>query len=208
MHDPALRARAKELRKQGVLIRVIAVELEVPKQTVTRWLNPQLEKRERKRARKLKYEGASRCPRCKRKKVASAKTCRRCQLELRTIERPWPRERVIKAIQAWALKHGHAPTYGEWQKGGKDHPAIRSMMDGPNPLFGSWSEALIAAGFEPRKKRAARKMTPQERAALRRQLREQKILRAVGKENNDHAAGVRDDEGVPDPAGSNTSNVS
>lgn len=202
MHDQALKKRAKELRKQGLLIKVIAAEIDVPKQTVTRWLNPQLEKRERVRARKLKFSQHTKCPRCKRRKADTAAHCRRCALELQTINRPWPRERIIKAMQTWAQKHGHAPTYGEWQKGGKDHPAIRSMLDGPNPPFTSWSEALLAAGFKPRQKRAGKKMTPQERAALRRQAREQKILQAVGKENNDHPTGVRNDEDVPDPSGS------
>lgn len=199
MHDPALKARAKDLRKQGVLIRVIAVDLEVSKATVTRWLNPELEKRERAKARRRKYGDGSKCPRCKRKKTARAAYCLRCARELQTINRPWPRERVIEAIQQWAIEKGHAPVHDEWQKSGKNHPAISSICRGPHALFGSWGEALTAAGFTPRQRRSGkRKYAPGERAKLRRQIREQKIIKALEKENIDgYAAGVRDDAGLP-----------
>ena len=193
MHDSTLRARATELRKQGFLIRVIAVELGVPKSTVTRWLNPEFEKRERANARKRKYGNdpqATKCPRCKRKKTKRAKVCLRCARELQTIDRPWNRERVIEAIQRWAIEKGHAPVSGEWDRSGKWHPAISSIVRGPHPVFGSWSEALTAAGFTPRQHRSGqRKYAPGERAVLRRRIREQKIIEALQKENDGHAAG-------------------
>jgi RNA polymerase subunit RPABC4/transcription elongation factor Spt4 len=204
MHDPKLKERAKELRKQGLLAREIAVEIDVPKATVIRWLNPSFEKQERARARKRKFSQRRRCPKCRRRMADKASLCVRCFREKMTEERRWNRETIIDAMQMWAQKHGHAPTYAEWQRGGSDHPATSSMLRGPYPSFASWSEALLASGFVPRQHRAAMKMTPQERAALRREVREQKIIRAVGKENNGHAAGVRDDEGVLDTAGSET----
>lgn len=200
MHDPALRERAKELRsKHGTLISVIAVDLGVPKSTVTRWLNPGLEKRERVKARKRKYGDGTKCPRCKRRKTARAKHCFRCAHELR---RRWTKEALIEAIQQWAIEKGHAPTHSEWQRSGKNHPAVRSITDGPNPPFKTWSEALIAAGFTPRQRRSGkRKHGPGELKALRRRFREQKIIRALEKENDEHSAGIRDDAGVSDKAG-------
>lgn len=206
MHDPALRKQAKALRKQGLLISVIAVELGVPKPTVTRWLNPEFEKRERANARKRKYgkdPKAMKCPRCKRKKTGRAQYCQKCTRELATINRHWNRERVIAAIQRWAIEKGHAPVNDEWMLSGKHHPAISTITDGPNPVFRTWGEALIAAGFTPRQRRSGkRKYAPGELAAVRRRIREQKIINALQKENtDDHTAGVRDDAGVSDPAG-------
>lgn len=182
MHDPALKERAKELRGQGLLIRQIADEIGVPKPTVIRWMNPKLEERGRARARKLKYKGATRCPKCKRKKTVRAKMCRACYM---SSQRYWTRDLVIEAIQAWAAEKGHAPVHGEWQKsGGKKHPALRTILDGPDPPFASWSEALLAAGFTPRQHRSKPeyKLTPQQRAAIRREIREQRIRKAIGKE--------------------------
>jgi len=183
MHPPELRQRAKELRKQGLLIRVIAVELGVPTPTVIRWLNPKLEKRERQRAKRLKFSHGLRCPKCRRKMSDGASLCIRCALEKQTAERYWNRDRIIEAIQQWALQHGHAPTYREWVRSGKGHPAASTVIEGPNPPFKKWSEAIIAAGFRPRERRSAHRITNQERAYLRRKLREDKLKQALAKEN-------------------------
>jgi len=52
---------------------------------------------------------------------------------------------VIEAFQAWAREHGRQPTMDEWRKGrGKPH------MEVVFRLFGTWSNAIVAAGFEAR----------------------------------------------------------
>lgn len=193
-HAPELRDRAKELRKQGLLIRVIAEEIGVPKATVTRWLNPTFEKRERGRARRRKYSKKYKCPACGRRMSDRSKLCLSCS---HARQRRWTRERIIEAIRAWAVKHGFPPTSDDWQRGTPDHPAVSSIRGGPNPPFRTWSEALSAAGFEPWKRRARpgkRPMTPaqkEERAVLRRRIREENVRKALKKENsNDHARGV------------------
>lgn len=186
-HPPELKQRAKELRKQGLLIKVIAADLDVPKTTVTRWLNPELEKRERARARNLKFSKKRMCPRCKTRRLANnSALCQRCERETR---RKWTAERVVQAIQDWAIEHGYPPAYQDWQRSGDGHPALRSITDGPRPVFRSWSEALLAAGFKPyarRRRRGRRPLTEQEkqeRAVLRRKLRENEIRKALEKEN-------------------------
>jgi hypothetical protein len=185
-YPPELRQRAKELRKHGLLIRVIAAELGVPKPTVTRWLNPKLEARGRTRARRLKYAKKRRCPACGGKRADTASLCKSCS---RAGQRYWTRERIVEALRTWAAEHGRVPVHEDWERSGKGHPAISSILAGPNPPFASWSEMLLAAGFTPRKKRGPKwtteKLNRKERAALRRANREDVLKRAIAKENTD-----------------------
>lgn len=180
-HPPELRARARQMRKQGMLCRVIAVDLGVSMPTVVRWTNTELESRERIKARRRKFSAKKRCPKCKRKMSNPSGLCRSCYRIAQTTERYWTRERIIDAIQHWALTHGHAPTYGEWQRSGKGHPAVATIRDGPYAPFQSWGEAIVAAGFEPRKHRSGKRMTPTERAELKRRIREDTLKEAVEK---------------------------
>lgn len=169
-HPPALREQAAKLRnEEKLLMREIAERLGVPKPTVVRWLNPELEQRERVNARARKL--SRRCPSCKSKMSADARLCVECHKRKQLAERPWPREKVIEAIQAWAAKYGYAPVYNDWDASGPGHPARASILDGPNPVFPNWSAALRAAGFTPRKRRKARA----ERIA--------RLRRAIEKEN-------------------------
>lgn len=174
-HPPELRQRAKRMRREGMLLSTIAADLGVPAATVLRWTNPALEARERKRARKNKFSKKRRCPSCGRKMSDNATRCQRCY---RTRKRYWTREKTIEAIRAWALKHGHQPASKDWERGGRDHPAISSILGGPDPPFRKWSEALVAAGFTPRKRRRPR-LNPEQRAALRRTTREDKLKKAL-----------------------------
>ena len=190
-HPPELRQQASELRSGGMLIREIAVELNVPESTVIRWLNPKLERRERANAKRRKFSRKRRCPKCGNKVSDKALICRSCQREAQSKDRYWNRERIIDAIRAWALQHGHAPTYKEWEKKGKGHPATLTVHSGMYPPFASWSDALRAAGFEPRKRRSALRLTNEERAAVRRKRREDILRQALEKENNEGAMGTR-----------------
>jgi len=185
-HPPELRERAKQLRKQGLLIKVIAIELGVPKPTVIRWLNPKLEARGRTRARRLRYSKKRRCPECGERMSDDATQCVNCFDKNR---RYWTRERVIEALRLWAAENGREPVVEDWDRSGKNHPAISTILDGVNPPFTSWSEALLAAGFTPRKRRSPRwtqsKFDRAKRAELRRKNREDALKRAVAKENTD-----------------------
>ena len=192
-YPPELKQRAREMRKQGVLCRVIAVDLGVTKATVIRWTNPALEKRGRVRARKLKYTQKRKCANCGRRANNKATLCRTC---FRLTRKYWTRDRVIEAIQDWTIKNGWVPTYAEWQRSGLGHPAISSIKGGPNPSFLTWGEALTAAGFKPRHRRVRKgvggpltEAQKKERAALRRHAREEKLRMALEKENGNDEPG-------------------
>lgn len=182
-HSPELKKRAQELRKQGLLMREIAVDLGVPKPTIVRWLNPELETRERKKARKRKFSASKKCSMCRSRRCADSSTlCRVCYRKRG--QRVWTQERLIEAVKEWALEHGNPPSFSDWQRSGGDkHPAVRSITDGPHPPFKTWGALLEAAGFEPGVRRNRRgKLTPtqkKQRADLRRQVREERIKLAV-----------------------------
>lgn len=174
------RELARQLRANKMLIREIAEQLGVPKATVTRWCNPQFEKKDRVKARKRKFSKELRCPQCGKRMNNTASLCITCY---KASQRFWTREKVIEAIQAWATEHGYSPTSREWSRSGKDHPAITTILDGPNPVFKSWSEALIAAGFKPRHHRNPKyKLTREQRQEIRRKIREDRLKKALEKQ--------------------------
>lgn len=56
----------------------------------------------------------------------------------------WTRERLIVALRQWAERHGgEPPRRRDWNTAGPDHPTGESVYR----VFGSWSEALRAAGL-------------------------------------------------------------
>jgi hypothetical protein len=55
----------------------------------------------------------------------------------------WDREAAIEAIRLFTEEHGHPPTRAQWSTNGElDAPSTSKL----ERLFGSWSEALVAAG--------------------------------------------------------------
>jgi Homing endonuclease associated repeat len=179
-HPPELRERALALRKQGMLIREIAVALEVSKPTVLRWTNPTLEARERENARKKKFSKHCRCPSCRQRMSNNASLCIECARAKQTKDRYWNQERIVDAIRAWALQHGHPPTYSEWERSGSGHPTVYTVCrDGPNPPFAKWSDAIRAAGFKAKQRRS--RLTKRERQDIRRRAGEDKLKKALWK---------------------------
>lgn len=176
-HSSEQRELVLQLRANGMLIREIVEQVGVPKSTVTRWCNPQFEKKDRAKARQRKFSKRRKCPQCGKRMNNTANLCITCY---KASQRYWTRERVIEAMQAWATKHGYSPTYREWSRSGNDHPATATILAGPNPLFNSWSEALVAAGFEPRRHRNPKyKLTRAQRQEIRRKIREDRIKKAL-----------------------------
>lgn len=103
-------------------------------------------------------------------------------------QRTWTPERVIEAIQAWAGDLGEPPTSNEWEVGRPAkyadaalakarlwHEKAARFEGGGYPsndtvkrIFGSFSAALAAAGFEPRPQgRTPRELTARQIALLR-----------------------------------------
>jgi hypothetical protein len=54
----------------------------------------------------------------------------------------------IKALQAWARKHRRVPHSMEWTHAAPDHPCAGTIRE----HFGTWKNALDAAGLEPARK--------------------------------------------------------
>jgi len=53
----------------------------------------------------------------------------------------WDQASSTAALAAFTREHGRPPVYNEWQRAGPDHPGGATVKR----LFGSWTEALIAA---------------------------------------------------------------
>jgi hypothetical protein len=56
----------------------------------------------------------------------------------------WTRDRILDALCHWAALHG-VPTSGDWSRAGPGHPTHALVIR----TFGSWNEALRAAGLHP-----------------------------------------------------------
>lgn len=70
--------------------------------------------------------------------------------QTRWIGRPqkWTRRQIISHIRAWVKEHGEPPDSDEWNAPrGRGFPSTASVRR----HFGTFNEAIIAAGFEPRK---------------------------------------------------------
>ncbi len=52
---------------------------------------------------------------------------------------------VLDAMWQWNQDHGKPPSAIEWAKAGPGHPTSTTVQK----LFGSWNNAIYAAGFEP-----------------------------------------------------------
>lgn len=71
----------------------------------------------------------------------------------RRIPRPqkWTRRQIVSVIRKWVKEHDEVPYYNDWNyPNGRGIPSAASLAR----HFGSFSEAIRAAGFEPRPKGA------------------------------------------------------
>lgn len=151
---------AWRLRGQGLLLRQIALRMGIAKSTVSALLNdPNLAKHLERRRR---YAGS--CERCGAPTDGSggpaAKASRHCRVCAPIAATKWTREAVVAAIQRFAERHGRQPSAVDFNPAqaralGKrslserfyeagDYPAATSVVE----VFGSWSAAIAAAGFE------------------------------------------------------------
>jgi hypothetical protein len=70
----------------------------------------------------------------------------RCQACTNVGRRYWTRLRIIQALLAQHEQTGRVPMARDWRKSTPDHPTFQWTAR----LFGSWNEALQAAGLRPR----------------------------------------------------------
>lgn len=154
----------KPLRDQGLTLREIAASFDVSPRTVSDVLNDP--DRAKVRARRERYRG--RCAFCGKPTSGAEGRSRaptRCrdhpdldaQMKARGVNR-WTRETVISELQRLGRELGRAPAVGDYfqQHGRSSRPVVVEGMVGiynaARCLFGSWNNALTAAGFEPRLK--------------------------------------------------------
>jgi hypothetical protein len=151
----------RALRKEGAHYNEIASVLGCSSSTVGDLLwDPDGSKA---RARKDSYRGA--CIDCGAPTNGAdgpgkaSPRCNPCATKHRTF---WTRERVVTAIQEWAERYGAPPTSVDWNPwmlysddGGLT--MARYRVNAPPHttvvmrVFGSWNNAIKAAGFEPRR---------------------------------------------------------
>jgi hypothetical protein len=141
--------RAAELRADGLTYPAIACAMGITHvTTVQRWLTGGVQPRG---ARADTYVSGRVCVECgsPRHRTARGTRCVNCQ-KRETLHRN-AIDGVV-ALRAWAAEHGEPPTIEEWVSAG-----LRPIPTTLVRTFGSWSEALRAAGLDPRERQNTRR---------------------------------------------------
>lgn len=78
--------------------------------------------------------------------------CKDCAAIRQHEARHWTPERIIAAIQRFAREHGRPPTSTDWNHARRQdgYPATTRVYQSQTnqaPLFASWADAIVAAGF-------------------------------------------------------------
>lgn len=146
-------ARAQQLRGGGLLVREIAERMGVAKSTVDSWLNDP--DGSRLKARKQSYAGE--CVECGAPTNGSdghakaPKRCSECSHRYQHEQARWTPETVVAAIRRFAAEHGRPPAATAWFRPvgvrGAEYPSTNTVLN----VCGSWSAAIAAAGFTPRR---------------------------------------------------------
>jgi Homing endonuclease associated repeat len=58
----------------------------------------------------------------------------------------WTPDTIVYAITLWARRYSRPPFTSEWEQAGEDNPSRQTVAR----VFGSWNQAMAAAGFDPR----------------------------------------------------------
>lgn len=148
-------ATASRLRAKGYTVRRIAEEMGVSRTYASDLLTDPDGSKDRKR--KKRYSGT--CDLCGGPTSPSNtsvphRRCRRCQLA-HPKNLYWTRERIIEAIQRFARENGgRRPVSTDWN-GGRNKVTVHGRAGSGYPYvatvlthFGSWADAIEAAGFE------------------------------------------------------------
>lgn len=160
------RERAVQMRSLGMTHKEIGEVLGVARSTIAAELDPDY--RAKVRARRRRYGGV--CVDCGRTTDGSAgrwkapKRCRECREEYQRTVKKWTRPRIIAAIQVFYDLHGRPPRATEFSPAlARSHTTperweeiLRLHASGDWPQytavrreFGSWNNAIRAAGFKP-----------------------------------------------------------
>jgi transposase len=162
-------AIARRLQTEGLIIRDIAKEMGISRSYASALINDPDGSHDRER--KKGYRGT--CEDCgghtSWKKGGSSRFCHKCAARN---TRYWTNERVIEAILRFAELNGRRPVATEWlSKGhgvnGDGYPNTGTVM----AHFGSWANAIEAAGF-PRPQLGAYVIRDRKEVARERGLRQ------------------------------------
>jgi len=72
----------------------------------------------------------------------------------------WTPETIVYAITLWYRQHSRPPFTSDWDQAGENHPSRQTVAR----VFGSWNQAIDAAGFTPRPRGRPRRVLPEEAA--------------------------------------------
>jgi hypothetical protein len=72
----------------------------------------------------------------------------------------WTPETIVYAIGLWYRQHSRPPFTSDWDQAGENHPSRQTVAR----VFGSWNEAIVAAGFTPRPRGRPRRSLTEEAA--------------------------------------------
>lgn len=158
---------AAELRAEGKTHREIGELLGVGRKAVHSWLSDPdgsmaAARHEAHRLRSLKP-----CVDCGTPidGTHGTRISERCQPCAHAESKVWTPEAIMRAIEEWTHEHGEPPAVADWNavrcRRMNDEDRARRYEEGaaagkwPSHVsvvraFGSWNEALVAAGFEPR----------------------------------------------------------
>lgn len=131
---------------EGITLTAAARELGISLPYASSCLNHPDRKREDESPKKTK-----KCPGCGSLIQKYSKTCRDCAPKTGGSAPVFTKELIVEAIQEWHLIYGRVPFSTEWQTprqtGLPDWvPSTRIIYH----KFGSWNNAIQAAGFDPR----------------------------------------------------------
>lgn len=144
--ENALRCRA--LRSLGLLEREIAAQTGLSRSYVNALLNDP--NGDNDKSRKDRYRGV--CESCGARtdgsngRALAPKLCISCSTAEQHEQRHWTQERIVEALQQVAHQTGVQPAAQEFLYG--MHPGFQSVPSMAIREFGTWREAMKAAGFE------------------------------------------------------------
>lgn len=161
---PEVKKQALAMYADGMLATHIAAELGIPYTTVAGWCDPSTA--EKQKARRARYAGV--CVDCGGATDGSngfgsaPDRCARCQAQHQHDHREWNQQAVIAAMRRFAEANGRPPASGDFTPailGDRCSPervsaALAAKRTGRYPSmsvvmreFGTWQNALAAAGF-------------------------------------------------------------
>lgn len=142
-------AWAQQRRADGLLAREVAAEAGLSTNAVYNWLSdPDGSKQ---RAHNRRYGGT--CMDCgalttgSKQRARPQVRCGPCNQRFRYESARWTQEEIVDAIKAWAKEHDATPTAAQWSRVGSAWPSVGRVRT----VFGTWSAAIAAAGFTPRR---------------------------------------------------------